>query len=67
MAPPATLIGLTQEAWAETAVDFHLGGRPGAHQVDEVRFLLPRGAELLVDDVLVFEPGDETIKKTSMQ
>jgi inosine-uridine nucleoside N-ribohydrolase len=43
--------------WAEATADF--GGeklRAGA-RVDEIHFLLPKGAELLVDDVLLYEPG----------
>jgi hypothetical protein len=27
--------------------------------VDEIHYLLPRGAELLVDDVLLYEPGEK--------
>jgi hypothetical protein len=26
-------------------------------RVDEIHFLLPRGVELLIDDVLLYEPG----------
>jgi hypothetical protein len=29
----------------------------GGDRVDEIQFLLPTGAELIVDDVLLFEPG----------
>jgi inosine-uridine nucleoside N-ribohydrolase len=57
---------LAMDRWAETTVDFTTdsrrgSGRPGkpmaGEQVDEVHFLLPRGATLLLDDVLLFEPG----------
>jgi inosine-uridine nucleoside N-ribohydrolase len=52
--------GLTQEKWAEATFSFS-GTNPGtpksAHRVDEVQFLLPAGAELIIDDVLLFEPG----------
>ncbi len=57
---------LQKETWAEATADFSADSRlldgspckprPG-DRVDEVRFLLPKGAELLLDDVLLFEPG----------
>ena len=54
---------MDKDTWTETTIDFGPGNlRPGA-QVDELRFLLPRGAEMLVDDVLLFEPGVEAGKK----
>jgi inosine-uridine nucleoside N-ribohydrolase len=52
--------------WAETVLDFTAdsrrgdgsAGKPGkGDRVDEIQFLLPKGAELLVDDVLLYEPG----------
>ncbi len=42
--------------WAEATADFTPGPRRG-EGVDEVQFLLPKGAELLIDDVLLYEPG----------
>jgi inosine-uridine nucleoside N-ribohydrolase len=55
------LKGLKTGAWAEVTADFtakRKSGKLGARDsVDEVHFLLPRGAELLVDDVLLYEPG----------
>ena len=53
-------------AWAETVIDFASAigadgkpARPGkGDRVDEIVLLLPRGAELLVDDVLLYEPGE---------
>jgi len=59
IAPPASVVGMTQNAWTETTVNFFRGEVRPDIPVDEVHFLLPRGAELLVDDVLLFEPGDE--------
>jgi inosine-uridine nucleoside N-ribohydrolase len=41
--------------WAEATGDFTAGFRRG-DRVDEIQFLLPRGAVLLVDDVLLYEP-----------
>jgi inosine-uridine nucleoside N-ribohydrolase len=49
------LTGLKQSQWAEATADF--GQTRKGDRVDEVRFLLPKGAELLVDDVLLYEPG----------
>jgi hypothetical protein len=58
--------GLKKGEWGEITLDFSRNSkrmdgskgkpRPG-DRVDEIRFLLPRGAELLVDDVLLYEPG----------
>jgi inosine-uridine nucleoside N-ribohydrolase len=58
------LKGLRRGEWGEATADFgtrsHRGdGTPAGpradDQVDEVRFLLPKGAGLLVDDVLLYE------------
>jgi inosine-uridine nucleoside N-ribohydrolase len=51
---------LKKGMWAETTADFmeSKGPRPRkGDRVDEIHFLVPRGAELLVDDVLLYEPG----------
>src|SRR5207248_2706279 len=53
------LKSLDNSKWAETTIDFSRdknGPRKG-ERVDEVRFLRPRGAELLIDDVLLYEKG----------
>jgi inosine-uridine nucleoside N-ribohydrolase len=51
-----TLKDLTAGAWAAATADF--GATPGGESVDEIWFLLPReGAELLLDDVLLYEPA----------
>ena len=60
------LTGLKQGEWAEATVDFaasqRTDGRPGTpkagDRVEELWFVLPKGAELLVDDVLLYEPGE---------
>ncbi len=49
---------LTTDKWAEATVDFPAAAKRG-DKVDELRFLLPKGAELLVDDVLLFEPDQK--------
>jgi hypothetical protein len=51
--------------WEQTMVDFSdakrsdgsAGGPRKGDRVDEIHLLLPRGAELLVDDLLLYEPG----------
>jgi hypothetical protein len=52
----AELKGLKTGRWAQATAEFPAGKRAG-RKADEVHFLLPRGAELLVDDVLLYEPG----------
>lgn len=56
----AALDGLTVGEWREESVDFKSStDRATALQAaDEVRFLLPEGAELLIDDLLVYAPGE---------
>lgn len=57
---------LKKNEWHETTVDFgeaerQDGGRGGpkrGDRVDEVHFTFPKGAELLLDDLLLYEPGD---------
>lgn len=46
---------LEQGAWTDATVDFDTKGLPSA---DEVHLLLPKGGELLLDDLLLFERGD---------
>ena len=55
-------------AWHEATVDLSADSQRGdgsagkprrGDRVDEIQFLLPKGAELLVDDVLLYEPGKE--------
>jgi purine nucleosidase len=56
---PVPLKALTTEKWAEAVVDFSTAPRPprSGDLVDEIHFLLPAGAELLIDDLLLYEPG----------
>jgi hypothetical protein len=54
----AELKGAKQDEWQEATLDFGAGPKKGG-RVEEVHFLIPKGAELLVDDVLLYEPGDE--------
>jgi inosine-uridine nucleoside N-ribohydrolase len=52
---------LARDRWAETVVNFSADAVPSrpvqGDRVDEILFLLPKGAELLLDDVLLYEPG----------
>jgi inosine-uridine nucleoside N-ribohydrolase len=58
----AELQDLKTGQWAEATVDFSAHAERGKararNQADEIQFLLPPGAELLIDDVLLYEPGD---------
>ncbi|MCI0699642.1 MAG: nucleoside hydrolase [Planctomycetia bacterium] len=48
-------VKLRRDEWAEATVRFKLTGKETA---SEITFLLPDGAELLVDDVLLYTPGE---------
>jgi hypothetical protein len=48
--------GLKQGEWAEATLDFR--GLKKGDRVEEIHFLVPKGAVLLVDDVLLYEPGE---------
>jgi hypothetical protein len=54
--PTVTLSGTKKGEWAEATATF-TGQVKRGDRVDEVHFLLPKGAELLIDDVLLYEPG----------
>jgi purine nucleosidase len=56
------LKGLKRNEWAEALVGFSSGSPQGpktapGERVDEIRFVISRDSQLLVDDVLLFEPG----------
>lgn len=60
------LKGLKKGQWAEATLDFTADSRRGdgsrgkprpGDRVDEIQFILPRDAELLIDDVLLYEPA----------
>ena len=48
---------LPRGRWAEATIDFDVAQRGAS--ADEVRFVVARGAELFIDDVLLFEPVAE--------
>ena len=50
------LKGLARDAWAETTASFAPAAATSDVAADEIHFLLPRGATLTVDDVLLYVP-----------
>ncbi len=50
--------GLKTDKWSETSVDFRIPAADGDLYADEIHLLLEAGAELLVDDLLLYVPGD---------
>jgi hypothetical protein len=54
------LKGLAKDKWADALIDFS-DAKPqkpkAGDKVDEIHFLLPKGADLLIDDLLLYEPG----------
>jgi hypothetical protein len=62
------LQALIRNAWSEATVDFTepvdpskpAPGKPEV-RVDEIHFLIPEGAELRLDDLLLFEPGETKV------
>jgi inosine-uridine nucleoside N-ribohydrolase len=53
------LKNLKMGEWAEAAADLTGDRQRTGYAVDEISFLLPKGAELLVDDVLLYEPAEK--------
>lgn len=51
------LENLTEDKWTETTVNFDASGPHKAETSDEIQFLIPKDAELLIDDVLLYSPG----------
>ena len=52
---------LKQDEWAEATLTFKTPRSTGSladHVADELRFVVPKGATLLIDDVLLYEPGE---------
>ncbi len=59
-AHPVELPELPKDRWGETTIKFPQPNSTGpklGERIDEIHFLLPKGAGLLVDDLLLFEPG----------
>lgn len=54
-----TIIGLKQNEWAETGITFNVANGPADFtHADEIQILLPKDAELQIDNLLLFEPGE---------
>ncbi len=49
---------LVRGKWSETSVDFCIPAAVGDLFADEIHLLLEAGAELLVDDLLLYVPDD---------
>lgn len=49
-------------AWSDAAVDFRLplSNVQEPPSADQIRFRIPQGAQLLIDDLLLYEPGSKT-------
>jgi inosine-uridine nucleoside N-ribohydrolase len=54
-----SLVDLIVGSWAETELAFALPPDSKLRAADEVRFEIPAGAELLIDDLLLYEPGKQ--------
>ena len=50
---------LALNKWSEATVQFELPSKEGADPImaDDVRFLVGKGSDLYIDDVLIFEPA----------
>lgn len=52
--------GLSNDRWTETVLDFPSANSASSlgkgDRVDAIQFLLPRGAELVIDDLVLYEP-----------
>ena len=54
----AELKPLKRDAWSEATLSYRVPkAKDGDVFVDQIQFLLPKGARLLVDDVLLYVPG----------
>lgn len=51
---PVSWMPAKANAWAEQTLNFPRVGTT----VDEIRFVLPKGSRLTIDDLLLYEPGD---------
>lgn len=52
--------GLANDRWAETVLEFpSTKDAASPDRVDTIQFLLPRGAELIIDDLVLYEPQRE--------
>lgn len=52
------LKNLKKDEWAETTLSFDARDKTKEQPVNEIRLWLPKGAELWIDDVLLYVPGE---------
>jgi purine nucleosidase len=52
------LKNLKKDEWADTMLSFASPDKTKAGYVNEIRFWLPKGADLWIDDVLLYVPGE---------
>lgn len=54
-----TIVGLKENTWAEAGITFDVAnGAADFTHADEIQFLLPKDAELQIDNLLLFEPAE---------
>ena len=53
------LKNLKKDEWAETTLSFASPDKTKPLHVDEIRLWLPKGAELWIDDVLLYVPNEK--------
>ena len=58
---------LTPDVWSHIAAEIAPRRLKSLKSIDEIRFHLPKGAELLIDDVLLYEPASQSSPKTKQR
>ncbi|MEK6236243.1 MAG: hypothetical protein N2C14_16175 [Planctomycetales bacterium] len=54
----ASATELVLNQWRETSVDFQIPDKGADRFADEIRLVVGKGAELLIDDLLLYVPGE---------
>jgi hypothetical protein len=70
-----TLTGLPQEKWQAATVDMTLARRPDGsggplstdERIDDIQFYIPREADLLIDDIVLYEEAAEKPEATKAE
>ena len=50
---------LESQRWTQASAAFDFQKQPGLHYADEIQFRLPTQAQLMIDDLLLYEPGQQ--------
>lgn len=60
-----SLAAIGQQEWTSTSLVFETTAPPGRQdqEIDEIRFLLPKGSELGIDNLLLYTPADLSNEK----